>query len=124
MLPGLPWYIRRGELEPLLSWADAIMVRTGGSVDAQLQLARSLVANARYEQAMGVLDRIVAEGPNLADFENVGWVHLEAPSLLAGLARRAGDIDRARELDHSVQAVIRHFANSWPEGEDEHMFRL
>jgi TolB-like protein/tetratricopeptide (TPR) repeat protein len=124
MSPGLPWYIRRGELEALLSWADETMVRTGSSAGAQLQLGRSLVANARYEQALGVFDRIVAEGPDLADFDNVGWVHLEATSLLAGLARRAGDVGRARELDQAVQAVIRHFASSWPEGEDEHMFRL
>jgi TolB-like protein/tetratricopeptide (TPR) repeat protein len=124
MSTSLAWHIRRGELEILREYASQVMQRTGGSAVAQLQMGRALVANARYEEALAVLERIVLEGPDLADFENVGWVHLEAPSLVAGLARRAGDMERAEALDQAVRAVIAHFANSWPEGEDEHLFRL
>lgn len=121
---SLPWHIRRGELERLPAWAEQFRQRTGHSALSQLQMGRALVATARYEEAMEVLDPVVTEGPDLGDFENVSWVHLEAPSLLAGLARRAGDTQRAARLDQAVQAVIRHFVDSWPEGEDEHMFRL
>jgi TolB-like protein/tetratricopeptide (TPR) repeat protein len=121
---SLPWHIRRGELERLPAWAEQFRQRAGQSALAQLQMGRALVATARYKEAMEVLDRVVTEGPDLADFENVGWVHLEAPSLLAGLAHRSGDAQQAARLDQAVQAVIRHFVDSWPEGEDEHMFRL
>jgi len=121
---SLPWIIRRGDLERLAAWAEQFRQRTGQSALSQLQMGRALVANSRYEEALQVLDRVVAEGPDLSDFENVGWVHLEAPSLAAGLARRAGDAQRAAVLDQAVQAVINHFIDSWPEGEDEHMFRL
>jgi TolB-like protein/tetratricopeptide (TPR) repeat protein len=121
---SLPWLIRRGELDRLPAWAERFRQRAGQSAIAQLQMGRALIATAQYEAALEVLDRVVTEGPDLGDFENVGWVHLEAPSLLAGLVRRAGDTQRAAHLDQAVQAVIRHFVDSWPEGEDEHMFRL
>jgi len=118
------WRTARGDLVGFLEHVDGLMQRHGQTPELLAWHARALISVGAYEEAREVLTQIQENGAELSDPENVNWAQVETPILLAALAQREGDVERAEELERSLQPIIDITTADSPQGALEYAYFL
>lgn len=118
------WHLARDDPQAVLERTTALLERHGETPDALAWQGRALIGAGEYTAAEAMLERALAEGPDLADADNISWSQAEVPVLLAGLAMQRGDLARARELERMALPAIDTVRGEWPRGAEERAFFL
>lgn len=118
------WHLNRGDARAVAERTAALLARHGPTPDALAWHGRALIGAGEYAEAEAMLERALAAGPDLRDAANISWSQAEVPVLLAGMAIRRGDIERARALEAMALPAIDAVRDEWPRGAQERAFFL
>jgi TolB-like protein/tetratricopeptide (TPR) repeat protein len=110
------WFVLRGEADAAVAKVRELMEQWGETPGARAWLGRALISTGDYDDAWSVLSRFLDEGPPLDEPANVSWGHAEIAVLLAGLAHRRGETERAERLEAAVLRIIERIEADWPRG--------
>lgn len=118
------WHLNRNDPVAVAERTGALLARHGQTPDALAWHGRALIGAGQYAEAEAMLERALAGGPDLQDAANVSWSQAEVPVLLAGMAIRRGDAERARALEAMALPAIDAVREEWPRGAQERAFFL